>query len=96
MYDIVLIEKPGCDGITLSDITFLFSNLKDTEAYPIEFEAKEHECSAMGFITPAAANQLDYEYQHLHAFIANILDDMNNETPTGEYIYQDLSIFLTR
>lgn len=96
LYDIVLIEKPGCDGITLTEIKQIFPMLKDTEAFPIELEAKEHECSAMGFITPNAADQLNYEYNALRTFVANILDDMANETPDNTYSYQNLTIYLTR
>lgn len=96
LYDIVLIEKPGCDGITLAEIKQIFPMLKDTEAFPIELEAKEHACSAMGFITPNAADQLNYEYNALRTFVANILDDMANETPDNTYSYQNLTIYLTR
>lgn len=96
LYDIVLIEKPGCDGITLAEIKQIFPMLKDAEAFPIELEAKEHECSAMGFITPNAAEQLNYEYDALRTFVANILDDMANETPDNTYSYQNLTIYLTR
>lgn len=96
LYDIVLIEKPGCDGITLTEIKQIFPMLKDAEAFPIELEAKEHECSAMGFITPNAAEQLNYEYDALRTFVANILDDMSNETPDNTYSYQNLTIYLTR
>lgn len=96
LYDIVLIEKPGCDGITLAEIKQIFPMLKDAEAFPIELEAKEHECSAMGFITPNAAEQLEYEYDALRTFVTNILDDMTNETPDNTYSYQNLTIYLTR
>lgn len=96
LYDIVLIEKPGCDGITLAEIKQIFPMLKDTEAFPIEIEAKEHECSAIGFITSNAADQLNYEYNALRTFVANILDDMANETPDNTYSYQNLTIYLTR
>ena len=61
------------------------------EVYPIEFEAKYHESSAMGFISPKAAEQLDYDYDAcgLHDFIAGtkvvMLDHEGNVLPDETY-----------
>ncbi len=95
-FGIALKEKPGDSGLDKNDIVFLyglianpFSNSTD-EVYLIELEAKEHECSAMGFITVEAANLLDYDYESsgLHDFIASILDDMEKESADGRYNYK--------
>ena len=97
-FGIVLREKEFTDGLTRKDIIDLFDMLNNTEAYPIEFEAKEHECSAMGFITPEVAELFDYDYEAsgLHDFIALILDNMNTESENCEYEFKGVSIWLSR
>ena len=101
-YEIALCEKPTTDGLVKKDIELLYglvSNMDNTtEVYPIELEAKEHECSAMGFITSEAANILDFDYENsgLHDFIALILDDMENERPDHHYSFKGLDIYLAR
>lgn len=51
----------------------------------------------MGFITPEAAEALEYEYQTgLREFVANILDDMGNESEDGTYEYKGIRIHLSR
>ena len=54
-YDIALLEKPGEDGLTRTEIEMLLDKL-DTKpnplsVYPIEIENSAGESSAMGFIT---------------------------------------------
>lgn len=95
-FDVVLLEKEGIDGLSMDDILDLFPRLKEHEAYPIELEALEHESVAMGFITPTAAESLDYEYKDLRIFIAGILDDMEKESANGQYEFQTLHIYLSR
>lgn len=97
-YDIVLREKPGNEGLTRNDVIDLFDILSDTEAYPIEIVATEHECSAMGFISPNAAERLDYNYRKsgLNGFIANILDDMEKESDDCTYEFMGIKIWLSR
>lgn len=104
IYDIALIEKPGVNGLNRDNISLLYGLTTRTfsdgtdEVFPIELEAREHESSAMGFITPKAAEKLDYDYEHsgLHDFIASILDDMNNEVDDNHYIFKGLDIYLSR
>ena len=100
VYDMVLIEKEGIAGLTTTDIVKL-QDLIDIEnlphgVFPIELEAHEHESSAMGFITPSAAETLcyDYETSGLHDFIANILDGMNLENENHIYKFKNLTIYL--
>lgn len=97
-FGIVLKEKEFTDGLTRKDILDLFDMLNNTEAYPIELEAKEHECSAMGFITPEVAELFDYDYETsgLHDFIALILDNVNNESENYEYEFKGVAIWLSR
>lgn len=97
-YGIVLMEKEFTNGLTKNDVIDLFDMLNDIEAYPIELEARKHECSAMGFITIEAAESLDYDYEEsgLHDFIANILDDMENESDDCEYEFKGIKIWLSR
>ena len=97
-YGIALREKQAEYGLTRNDVIDLFDMLNNVEAYPIELEAREHECVAMGFITPEVAELFDYDYEAsgLHDFIANILDDMNNESDDCRYEYQGVKIWLSR
>ena len=97
-YGIVLKEKEFTGGLTRNDVIDLFDMLNNVEAYPIELEAKKHECSAMGFITTEVADLFYYDYEEsgLHDFIANILDDMANESDDCEYEFKGIKIWLSR
>ena len=97
-FDIVLKEKPFEYGLVKSEIVDLLDMCNNPEVYPIELEARDHECSAMGFISVDAADQLDFDYETsgLHDFIANILDDMDNENEDCIYEFKDLLIHLSR
>ena len=101
IYGIALLEKYGIDGLNKSDIYLLYGLVTETgsqEVFPIELEAREHESSAMGFITPEAAEMLDYDYEGsgLRDFIASILDDMENENEECQYKFKGIDIYLSR
>lgn len=98
MYGLVLKEKYGTDGLERNEIIDLFDMLDENVAYPIELSAYAQESSAMGFITPKAAEliEYDYEYSGLHNFIALILDDMCRENETCEYEFKGIKIWLSR
>ena len=85
-FEIALLERPGEQGITRDEITRLTAYIDCDEMYPIEIEAREHESSAMGFITRTAAERLDFDYDELSAKIARILDDMTLESSDGVYV----------
>lgn len=96
-YDIALLEKPGVDGLNFHEITLLygfltspFGNGKE-EVFPIEITAREHESSAMGFITPDAYEQLEWDSEGsgLNDFISSILDDMELEEKLSVDSYKD-------
>lgn len=97
-YDIVLCEKDGESGLTKEETIDLMDKIKDKEFYPIEILAFCHECCAMGFITPNAANELDFDYAEsgLEFYIANILDNMDNENENCEYEFKGLNIYMSR
>ncbi len=99
LYDIALIEKPGCEGLSKANMVDLYDSLNGTEAYPIEIGHVNGESSAMGLITPTAAEKLDYEYDQssaLASYLSLVLDDMDRESDDCEYEYQGLSIWLSR
>lgn len=98
MYGLVLREKYGIDGITRNDVIDLFDMLNENEAFPIELSAHAQESSAMGFITPRAAELVDYDYEKsgLHDYIASILDDMDGESEKCEYVFNGIKIWLSR
>ena len=73
--------------------------LSGLEAYPLEIGDVNGNSTAMGFITPEAAEKLDYEYDQkseLGLFISSILDDMDKESEDGTYVFKDLRIWMSR
>ena len=52
----------------------------------------------MGFITPKAAEMVNYDYEGsgLRNFIASILDDMCAENENCEYEFNGIKIWLSR
>lgn len=98
LYGIALKEKQAPEGLNEAEILELFQKLVDPVGYPIEIEAKSHECSAMGFIAKGTAEKLNYDYglSGLCSFIGNILDDMNNENEKGEYVFEGIPVWLNR
>lgn len=98
MYGLVLIEKCCTDGLTKAEVMDIFDMLDSNEAYPVELSAYAQESSAMGFITPKAAELIDYDYEYsgLHNYIALILDDVNREEDSCEYEFKGIKIWLSR
>lgn len=96
-YGIALKEKVFTDGLTRKDVVDLFDMLNNKEAYPIEFEARERECSAMGFITREVAELFDYDYESsgLRDFIAVVLDNKSDESEVCKYEFKGVSIWLS-
>ena len=111
-YGVALVEKPAEEGMSFAEMEKLFDMIAvgdgedterdafgarvSTEVYPVELEAKEHESSAMGFISVDAAEKLGYDYGALRDYVASILDDMDKENPDGYYSFEGIDIFLTR
>lgn len=97
-FALVLHEKPAYDGMTRTEAIDLIDMLGDHEFLPIEIEAKSHESTAVGFINMDFADKLNFDYagSGLNAFIANILDDMDNEHDDCIYTFKDCRIWLTR
>lgn len=95
-FGIVLKEKYEESGLIKSEVMDLFNMLSDTAAYPIEINAKIIKCSAMGFITPKAADILDYDYEisGLNQFITNILENETLKSEDGCYEFRDIKIWL--
>lgn len=95
-FGITLVEKPNVDGLTKAEVMEMYDQMNGDEAYPLEISRCE--TSAMGFITPEAAEILNYDYQEsgLNDFVAVILDDMNNESEDGTYEFRGIRIHLSR
>ena len=69
------------------------------EAFPVEIGDFNGNSSAIGFITPDAAETLQYEYgqeSELGWFVAGILDDMDKESENGSYQFNGLNIYIGR
>lgn len=97
-FPLVLHEKPVDEGMIRSEAIDLIDMLSEGEFLPIEIEAKGHESVAIGFITLDFADKLNFDYEGsgLNQFIANILDDMNNEREDCTYDFAEEKIWLTR
>ncbi len=98
-FEVALIEKPGCEGLTKSEVMDLHDMLSRPEAFPIEIGDVNGNSSAMGFITPQAAEELQYEYgqdSELGQFISSILNDVDKESEDGTYIFKELRIWMNR
>lgn len=95
-FGITLVEKYNVDGLTKAEVMEMYDQMNGDEAYPLEIIGCE--TSAMGFITPEAAEILDYDYQEsgLNDFVTVILDDMNNESEDGTYEFRGIRIHLSR
>jgi len=95
--EIALLMKEGCSGMTRREVVSLIGMFAEhAEVYPIEICAKEHECSAMGFISDKAAGMLEYDYDssHLNDFIAVILDDAAREHADNMYDFNGIPIWM--
>lgn len=90
--------------LPISDVAFevnrfAFVRMEKPEAFPVEIGDINGNSYAMGFITPHAAEELQYEYgqdSELGQFISLILDDMNKESEDGTYIFNNLRIWMNR
>ena len=92
-----LFEKPVDEGLTGEEILCMIREMGTKDVLLVEFPAKAHECSAMGFIDMEYVSSLSEEdHEALGDYIAWILDDMNNEHETGLYTYRGATIKLTR
>lgn len=93
-YDIVLCQKDGSTGISIQEIQKMYTYLNADQSIPLEICAKEHECSAIGFITNEAYSNLEYDLCSLADFIASIMDDINMETADDSYEHKGVSILM--
>lgn len=82
-YNIVLLEKPLDEGLSKEECSIMFDMLSGSTALPIDIQG-EFSC-AMGFVNRLDAEFMDYDFAELTEFVQNILNDMNNESKTGEY-----------
>jgi hypothetical protein len=76
-------------GLTRTDMMDLMDRLACKEAVPLELGAQKNETSAMGFLNKEFAQFLEFDYEGsgFHDFIAEILDDTENENPEGQYMF---------
>ena len=98
--DAALLEKPDVKGLTRTDTWALYEMLKGEEAYPLEIGNMDAgNSTAMGFITPEAAEKLLYKYRQNSEFgryISEILGDMALETEDDLYEYDGIAFWLGR
>lgn len=100
-FDVILLERPcflnTSDLLKLADYAHIFM---PKDILPLDIQATEVESCAMGFISNHMAYDMDYIYEPLEDFIANILNDMDNESENNVYTYtinnKTYKILLTR
>lgn len=88
-------QKPGCEGLSAENIAHLMRVIKENgveNVFPIDIEAKEVECSFMGFISVEAADEFDYDYEH--SGLRDYLDLLMNlpSVAYGTYDYRGIKI----
>ena len=88
-YNVILLERPGSEGLSCEDIIRLMQFIDlDKTYYPVEFEKANVNSSAMGFVSAEAAEILEFDYDsdsELAQFIYSILNDMEKESPDHVY-----------
>lgn len=97
-YNIVLKETPLDEGLSLQDITYMYSLLSGINAVPVEIQGEYS--TALGFINLTDAEFMNYDYSVLINTITNVLNDMSNESETNTYHipnnYGESSVYLYR
>ena len=89
-YNIVLRSIEEDEGLTISDCSYIYKHLTESDAIPIMITGEES--NVVGFIDYVTANRMNYSYPELEEFITNILAD--NEEITGNYTmeYEDMEV----
>lgn len=96
---LVLHEKTVDSGLTRNEAIDLIDMLNCDEFYPIQIEATLVESVAMGFVSRMWFDSLDLgsgEDNQLDEFVANIMNDMNNESEDCIYEFKGRKIWLSR
>ena len=96
-YGIALKRKPYINGLIKEEAVQLFNLLNEEEAFPIEFESGDAECSAIGFITKESASSLDYEYKFsgLREFMETLLltkEHIDPDVKENNYQFRGIDI----
>ena len=88
-YDVILLERPGAEGLSHKDVIRLTQFMDpDKTYYPVEFYKANVDSAAMGFVATEAAEILGFDYgsdSELARFIYPILHDMEKESPVHVY-----------
>lgn len=105
-YDVILLERPGSEGLSCEDIIRIMQFIDlDKTYYPVEFDKANVDSAAMGFVSAEAAEILEFDYDsdsELAQFIYSILNDMKKESPdhvyefTCRFVNKPIMIYLDR
>lgn len=92
-YGIVIKKKIGEKGLTKEDIIDMLAKIEGSEVYPYEVLSRQYEVSAIGFITPDSARQVDFCFEEsgLNDFIKDILENKNEIH--NEFHFEGINIF---
>ncbi len=95
-FDAVLVERPGDVGLRREDVRGILDRLDADQFYPVEVANPDGTSCAMGFISAAAAEKIDYDYTELGEFLGKILADMELERDACIYEFKNLAIWMSR
>lgn len=97
-FDLVLKEKPLDTGLTVSELMEMMFRIDTSESlFPLDIQSEESNSSAIGFISAAAFERIDYDEKKLMEFLQEtlFLTDSSQELQP-EYHHLDLRIHLSR
>lgn len=87
-YDVVLLEKPIDEGLTRDEVMKMIGMADDEQFFPLEISNPNGTSAAMGIMGAKTADRLaNVAHSGFVHFVESILDDMEKESETGEYVY---------
>lgn len=84
-YNIVLLEKPLNEGLSIDEVICMYRMLSSTEALPVDIQIQGGYYRALGFIAQYNAELMSYDYSLLEGKVKEIIGDMGKEHLRREY-----------
>lgn len=92
----IIHKKPIDEGLSTDELTNCLKFIKPCNILPISVYSTSGLSIAIGLINFNASDALNHDLKGLKEYLGNILANMLNESPSGVYIYNGLSILMTR
>ncbi len=84
-YDVVVLQTEN--GLNVNSFKALLDMVDGEEIIPIDLEAHNVECTAIGVISTKAAEKLEYDYEALRDYLSMIMEDVEKESPDNQYSF---------